>query len=230
MGFSISRYLALRGATVSMADIKAPELTTAAELIQKECPDASIMHAVIDVSKAAAVDEWIASTVATFGKLDGAANNAGILRPTTMLKDLSDEEWNRIIGVNLTGVMNCMRAELRVMGNGASIVNVSSVAGLIGLPGLAAYVASKHGVLGLTKAVAKEVAANSIRVNCVCPGAIDTPMLRSGAVKAEVYTVPAALQRVGSADDIASTVAFLLGPESSYTTGQSYAVDGGWVC
>jgi len=230
MGLAYARYLAARGASLSLADVKGPELETAAETIRKESPGVTITTAVVDVRKPHAVDEWISSTIETLGKLHGAVNNAGVARKRTLAKEIDDEHWDSVIAVNLTGVMNCTRAELKVIENGGSIVNIASIVGLIGAPGYSAYAASKHGVVGYTRSVAKEVAEQQVRVNAVCPGVVDTPMATDWTKEDPHAVLPAALKRYGKPEEIAAMVGYLLGPESTYITGMAYAVDGGWVC
>lgn len=140
--------------------------------IEKEHPKAEVLVAVVDVRDYAAVEKWVADTVSRFGRLDGAANLAGVVPKSIGVASLSEQdfgEWDFVTGVNLTGVMHCMRAQLAVVAEGGSVVNASSVAGLVGRAKNAAYTASKHGVIGLTRSAAKEVGARQVRVNAVCP-------------------------------------------------------------
>ncbi|OCL03614.1 3-oxoacyl-reductase [Glonium stellatum] len=218
--------LAARGANISITDIKKAELETAAKTIREELPEVGVIAAVVDVSESAAVDEWIKNTVSKFGKLDGAANNAGILHRPKPIRELTDDLWDCILKTNLTGVMNCLRAELRVIEKGGSVVNTSSVAGVYGFQGLTAYAASKHGAIGLTKSVAKEMGADNIGVNPIYPGTVATKVMDEAAEVLKGNEIPAVLKRVAAPEEIASTVAFLLGHDSSYITGQAYVVDG----
>jgi NAD(P)-dependent dehydrogenase (short-subunit alcohol dehydrogenase family) len=173
--------------------------------------------------------------VSTFGRLDHAFNNAGIEGASAPLTDCTRENWDHTLAVNLTGVFLCLQAEIPAMraGGRGSIVNCASIAGLNGFPGLAAYVASKHGVNGLTKAAALELAAEGIRVNSVCPGAIDTEMI--ARVKAEQpelieQTIAAhPLGRLGLPEEIAATVVWLCSDAAGFVTGQAIAVDGGYT-
>lgn len=150
----------------------------------------------------------------------------------TKITDLEDDEWHRIIGINLTGLMYCLRAELRMISDGGSIVNISSIQGVMGFPGSGAYSASKHGVIGLTRCAAKEVGGREIRVNAIAPGSIMTPLLMKAmeANPAEGNDMPTAIKRVGTAEEMAGIIAFLLGPDSTYVTGMVYGGDGGWDC
>jgi NAD(P)-dependent dehydrogenase (short-subunit alcohol dehydrogenase family) len=192
-----------------------------------------------DVSQAVEVQALISKAVGTYGRLDCAHNNAGISGfgiagdPYTLTAEYPEERWHQVIAVNLTGVWLCMKYEIPQMlsqGSGA-IVNTASVAGLIGSRGLAAYVASKHGVVGLTKTAALEYAQQGMRVNCVCPGVIQTPMteraLRDPARQAQITARP--MGRVGTPEEVAETVVWLCSDAASFVTGHAMTVDGGYV-
>ena len=174
-------------------------------------------------------------TVSTFGRLDAAFNNAGIQSPVAEVADASGEEFDRVNAVNLRGIWSCMKYELlqmRKQGSGC-IVNNSSLGGLVGLPGRAAYHAGKHGVLGLTKSAALEYAAKGIRINAVCPGIIDTPMVsgmlanQTEAMKEMMKDVP--IQRLGRAEEVAAAVLWLCSPGASFVIGHALVVDGGYT-
>ncbi|BDC38265.1 hypothetical protein PTKU15_15620 [Paraburkholderia terrae] len=174
-------------------------------------------------------------TVATYGRLDAAYNNAGINSPVAETADASGDEFERVHGVNLRGVWNCMKYELlqmREQGSGA-IVNCSSLGGLVGIAGRGVYHASKHGVIGLTKSAALEYAARGIRINAVCPGIIETPMVAD-----MLEREPEAMQelmkeqpigRLGRSDEIAAAVLWLCSPAASFVIGHALAVDGGYT-
>ncbi|HET9427009.1 MAG TPA: SDR family oxidoreductase [Allosphingosinicella sp.] len=189
-----------------------------------------------DVSDPVDVAELMETIVQKYGRLDAAFNNAGIEGEAGELLDSGHDNWDRVIATNLTGVWLCMRCEIRQMltqESGGTIVNCSSVAGLTGFPGLSAYVASKHGVVGLTRAAALEYATRKIRINAVCPGAIVTPMLERvmGSSEEARQTVVSGepIGRLGQPDEIASAVLWLCSDGASFTTGQALAVDGGWT-
>jgi NAD(P)-dependent dehydrogenase (short-subunit alcohol dehydrogenase family) len=237
IGLATAHLLASRGASLSLADMQEAVLRdVAADISSKYQVEA--LPFTVDVRKAASVDAWIADTVAKLGHLSGAANLAGVIGKSIGLrglKDLEEEEWEFIIGVNLTGVMHCMRAQLQNIEEGGSIVNAASIAGLMGRANNAAYAASKHGVVGLTRSAAKEEGNRGVRVNCIAPGRIETPMTTAslvtdtGAAAKETDSL-VALGRVGKVEEAASLIAFLLGDESTYITGAAYSVDGGWHC
>ena len=188
-----------------------------------------------DVSKTEDVKAMIEKTISTFGRLDYAFNNAGIEGSNGTTQECTEENWDKTIAVNLKGIWLCMKHEIPEMlkqGKGV-IINCASIAGLVGFPGLPAYVASKHGVIGLTKTSALECAKLGIRVNAVCPGAIKTPMIdRITGNKKEVEEQFAGMEpigRLGQPEEVANAVLWLCSDEASFVTGHAMAVDGGWV-
>jgi NAD(P)-dependent dehydrogenase (short-subunit alcohol dehydrogenase family) len=188
-----------------------------------------------DVSKSADVNAAVAVAVAAFGRLDCAFNNAGIGGPGRLTHEYSEEEWSRVISVNLTGVWLCMKAEITQMlkqGSGA-IVNTSSIMGLTGAIRVPAYTAAKHGVAGLTKAAALEYGRHGIRINAVCPAPIYTPLLMSGfAQRPDIeqrYIRSEPMKRLGQPEEVGEAVAWLCSDRASYVTGLPMPVDGGYM-
>lgn len=185
-----------------------------------------------DVSSENDVKNMVAKTLEKYGRLDCAYNNAGIEGTPSSTTECTEENWGRTIDINLKGVWLCMKHEIPAMlatGKG-SIVNCSSIAGLVGFETIPAYVASKHGVIGLTETAALEFAKKNIRVNAVCPGAIQTPMLeRFTQGEEESMASQDPMGRVGQPEEISETVLWLCSEKSSYVTGQAIAVDGGWT-
>jgi NAD(P)-dependent dehydrogenase (short-subunit alcohol dehydrogenase family) len=188
-----------------------------------------------DVADDAQVEAMVEQTVATFGRLDAAYNNAGVQNIVAETADAPREDFDRVMAINLRGVWSCMRFELRQMskqGNGA-IVNCSSLGGLVGAPGRGTYHAAKHGVLGLTKSAALEYASRGICINAVCPGIIETPMVagmlatQAEAMKELMRDVP--IGRLGRPEEIAAAVLWLCSPAASFVIGQALAVDGGYT-
>jgi len=186
-----------------------------------------------DVAKAVEVEALVRKTVEAFGRLDWSCNNAGVEGARGSITECTEEVWDQVIDVNLKGVWLCMKYEISQMlkhGSGA-IVNISSVNGLIGSAGFAPYVASKHGVIGLTKSAAKGYANAGIRVNVICPGSIDTPMIErvdGGPVSADSWRITRTpMARIGTPEEIAEAVVWLCSGKASYVTGHSLIVDGG---
>ncbi|KAL0933013.1 short chain dehydrogenase reductase family [Colletotrichum truncatum] len=237
IGLATAKIIAKRGATVCMADIDPDAMREAEAYFAEQKTPFSVTR--VDVSKKDEVESWIGGIVKQFGRLDGAANVAGIIGKHHGIRgvaDLEDEEWHKIIAVNLTGCMYCLRAELGSIVDGGSIVNVASIHGIKGtpLPKHGAYDASKHGVIGLTRAAAKENGAREIRVNAVAPGAIYTPLMEKAwkfhnRPSDAAFDEPTAFQRQGTAEECGNVIAFLLGPESSFVSGSVYSVDGAWL-
>lgn len=187
-----------------------------------------------DVSDEESVERLISDIASRFGRLDAAFNNAGIEGELGPTADCSTSNFDNVIAVNLRGTFLCLREELRRMveqGQGGAIVNCASVAGLIGFAGIPAYTASKHGVVGLTRNAALEYAQRNIRVNAVCPGPIETPMLDRlmTGVPREAILEGEPVGRLGQPEEIAAAVIWLCSPAASLLTGQAIAVDGGWT-
>ncbi len=228
IGLACAEAFARAGATVVMADINEPT-DQAARLVQAGY--AAVPYR-CDVSDTKAVEEMIGWIVATYGRLDAAHNNAGIQTPQRPMAEITDEEFDRTVAVDLKGVWNCMRYEIRQMlrQGGGAIVNTSSQGGVTGFPGQAAYIACKHAVIGLTRTAAIDYAAQGIRINAVCPGVIRTPMAeellrRNPDLEQElVRDIPAG--RMGRPDEIAHAVLWLCSDDASFVDGHALLVDG----
>lgn len=234
-GSGIGRATALtfarEGAKVVVADVVVAGGEETVRLIKAAGGEASFVKA--DMAKAAEVEALVQKAVATYGRLDCAHNNAGIEGATGKTADYNEADWDRVISINLTGVWLCMKYEILQMlkQGGGAIVNTASDAGLLGVPQMPAYVASKHGVVGLTKTAALEYAKSGIRVNAVCPGVIKTPMVeritgqRPG--RAERMTAAEPIGRMGKPEEIAEAVVWLCSEAASFVTGLPMPVDGG---
>jgi len=231
IGKSTAKAFAKRGAKVVISDW-VEEYSTLRE-IQDEGGSAIFVQC--DVSKTGDVNRLIKETIETFGRLDFAINNAGIEGATAPTHECTEENWDKTININLKGVWLCMREEIPLMlkqGKGA-IVNVASIAGLVGFPGLPAYVVSKHGLVGLTKTAALEYAKQGLRINAVCPGVIKTPMVDriTGKDKAveKQYEAMEPVGRMGAPEEVAESIVWLCSDAASFVTGHALAVDGGWT-
>ncbi len=226
IGLGIALRLAEEGCDVVVSDINAETCNKAVEEISKLGAKAKAV--VCNVADKAEVDNLVATTVKEFGRLDILVNNAGIY-PFKAFKDMTEEDWDKVMRVNLKGVFLCSKAAADVMGEGAKIINISSIAGQVAFAGLVHYCASKGGVDSFTRALALELAPRKINVNAVAPGAIDTPGAKmSDEVKqGTLGLIP--WGRIGKAEDIAGAVVFLASEDSDYVTGQVITVDGGWT-
>ena len=231
MGLATAQAFAEAGAAVVLADVKDEAVRKAAEQLVSEGHRALAIPC--DVSNDAQVEAMVERTVAEFGRLDAAFNNAGVMAKIAPTAESTLEEFDRVTHVNLRGVWSCMKHELRQMerqGSGA-IVNNASVGALTGNPGIGSYIASKHGVVGLTRTAALEYIKHGIRVNAVNPGLIDTQIARdvvSGdehAYAEIAKNVP--ISRAGRPEEIASAVLWLCSPGASYVVGHDLTVDGG---
>ena len=223
------------GAKVAIADYNRAGGEETVRMIKAAGGEASFIEANVAIAKQ--VEAMVAKTIDTYGRLDCAFNNAGIEGEMSggNIAECSEENWGRIIAINLTGVFLCMKYEIPQMlkHGGGSIVNTASAAGLIGLPGGTAYVASKHGVAGLTKSAALEYAKSGIRINAVCPGFIRTAMtervMDGGSISEDAMIAAEPLGRIGKPEEIASVVLFLCSDDASFVTGLPMPVDGGYV-
>lgn len=233
IGRAAALTFAREGATVVIADVLTEGSEETVQMIEKSRGQAIFFRT--DVSKSDEVEALIKKTTETYGWLDCALNNAGIGGGRAATAECTEEEWDRVMNVNLKGVWLCMKYEIQQMlkqGSGA-IVNTASVAGLVGFQNTPAYVTSKHGVVGLTKAAALEYATSRIRINAVCPGVIRTPMIdRIVAARPQmekVYTAMHPVGRLGEPEEIAEAVVWLCSDAASFVTGHAMVVDGGLV-
>jgi NAD(P)-dependent dehydrogenase (short-subunit alcohol dehydrogenase family) len=244
IGYATALALAGRGARVAAIDVNADSAGATADAIRKAGGVAASYRA--DVSRAADVDTALSAAVRDLGPLEIMVNNAGVLDGYFDVDELDESTWRRVIDIDLTGVFLCCKrslAEMLPRGRGR-IINMASVAGLGGTGGGAAYIAAKHGVVGLTRQMAVVYSPRGITVNCVCPGAIPTGLRansqailgpdvpdmsqRGVAVSDEQVRALVPAGRRGSAQDIANAVSFLASDEASYVTGHTLVVDGGW--
>ncbi len=234
-GTGIGRATALafarEGASVVVTGRSELTLQETARLIEQDGGRA--LAVVCDVTRSEEVQAALAQTIATFGRLDYAFNNAGVEQHDGPLPDLDEAEWDRIVNTNLRGIFLCMKYQLPLLlqQGGGAIVNTSSGAGVNGFPQQAAYVASKHGVIGLTKSTALDYATKGIRINAVCPGMIDTPMMdrfTGGTPEGRAQAIAQEpIGRAGQPEEIAAAVLWLCSAGASFATGHALVVDGG---
>lgn len=234
LGLATAQAFAEAGASVALADWHEKTVRCAADQLIASGHRALAIRC--DVSNDAEVEAMVRETIAHFGRLDVAYNNAGVQNELAETADTTAKDYDRVMGINLRGIWNSMKFELRQMrerGSGA-IVNCSSLGGLIGGAERGIYHAAKHGVLGFTKSAALEYAAKGIRINAVCPGLIQTPMSDEMVAAGQGETLEAMqkmipMARVGRAEEIANVVLWLCSDAASYVTGQSISVDGGFT-
>ncbi|MBA6244107.1 MULTISPECIES: SDR family NAD(P)-dependent oxidoreductase [Psychrobacter] len=234
IGAASALLLASRGAKVVIGDM-AEEM---GEAVAKQGQDAgnSIVFKKVDVTSGDEVRALFDFAVETLGGLDVVVNNAGIDHKPSPMHELSDDDFDRNIAVNLKGVWHCMRAAVNCMipNGGGHVINVASIAGLRSAPMISAYSAAKHGVMGLTKSAAHEYARANIRFNAVCPSFIDTPMVRNTMATMDERTQQATikaspLRRLGNVSEISSAIAWLASDESSFMNGHAFTLDGGML-
>jgi NAD(P)-dependent dehydrogenase (short-subunit alcohol dehydrogenase family) len=221
------------GAQVVVADVNSDGGLQTAHLI--EAKGGHALFVPCDVSQSRDVENLISKTIAAFGRLDYAFNNAGIEGEQAPTSDCTEKNWDRVIDINLKGVWLCMKYEIPqiLKSGGGSIINCSSVAGLVGFSGIPAYTASKHGIIGLTQSAALEYAKSPLRINAICPGVIQTPMIdrfTHGEAKIQqTLSNGEPVGRLGRPEEVAAAALWLASEAASFVTGQALAVDGGWV-
>lgn len=231
IGRATARIFAKAGMSVMLAARRENLLKELADSLLSDGLKAD--YSVCDVTVESQVRSMVEKTVEKFGRLDYAFNNAGIMPDDIETAELPTAEFDKVINANLRSVFMCMKYELaQILKNGSSggaIVNNSSIGGIIGVPGRAAYHASKHGVIGLTKCAALEYATRNIRINAVCPATIKTPMVEKMMASGAITNIVEPIGRMGRPEEVGETVLWLCGPGASFITGQSIPVDGGYT-
>lgn len=233
IGLATARAFGAAGARVALVDVQVGLGEEAAGRLRADGVDAHFFPA--DMASVKDVEEMVGAVARHWGRLDVAFNNAGIEGETAPVSDCPVANWDRVIAINLSGVFHCMRLEIPAMlaNGGGSIVNCSSVAGSVGFAGIPAYVASKHGVIGLSRTAALEYANEGLRVNSISPGVIDTPMIeRFTGGDAEALAGLEAMEpmeRLGSPEEVAAAVVWLCSEDASFITGADIPVDGGYL-
>ncbi|MBS1678883.1 MAG: glucose 1-dehydrogenase [Actinobacteria bacterium] len=237
IGRASSLAFARAGAAVIVSDIDEEGGAGTVEQIQEEGGKAAFMR--VDVTEEDDVRDLVARAVELYGRIDWAHNNAGHGGSPQLIEDYSRADWERLLTLNLTGVWSCLRhqiPQMKAQGGGA-IVNTASTFGMVGVRGMCAYVAAKHGVVGLTKAAALECAEDGVRINAICPGATRTPQLETffaelegdPRVAEEAYVEREPIGRLGAPEEIAEAVVWLCSDAASFVTGHPLVVDGGWL-
>lgn len=235
IGRSAALHFASKGAKVAVVDINEEDGARTHDRIAQSGGTSLFMR--VDVADEASVEDMVQGVVTAFGRLDGAFNNAGIEQSLRPLHQIDAAHWHRLININLSGVFFCMKHQISALlaGGGGAIVNTASSLGQVAAASSAEYVASKHGVIGLTRAAAVDYATHNIRVNAILPGVTQTPMLERAPATGDLTemvgrirtTIP--MGRVGHADEVAKAAAWLLSESASYVTGALLPVDGGYL-
>jgi len=236
IGRATAEEFAARGARVVLAARREDSLS---ELVRSiESQGAAATYVVTDVGLAADVERMVGHAIEKFGRIDYAVNNAGFEGQLSSIADVTEQDWDRVLNVNLKGVFLCLKYEARAMlagSHGGAIVNVGSINSFQGVPCFAPYVASKHALVGLTTSVSAELGPRGIRVNLLCPGIIETPMHRRGralfgdAIYDNILASRVHMRRAGQPHEIARAIVFLCSPEAAYITGSTLLADGGFI-
>ncbi len=222
---------AREGATVVLADIDVDGMNETLRQVEVAGGSGYVLR--VDVSEPAEVGRMVEAIENEYGRLDAAVNNAGVEGDQAPLAESTIANWDRVLGINLRGAYLCMKNEIPLMlaNGGGSIVNISSVAGVVGFPGIAAYVASKHGLIGLTRTAALDYATQGIRVNAICPAVIDTPMIdrftKGDADAKKGMEAMHPVDRMGRPEEVADAVVWLCSDQASFVTGHVMPIDGG---
>ncbi|KAF5710881.1 2 4-dihydroxyhept-2-ene-1 7-dioic acid aldolase [Fusarium mundagurra] len=231
IGLATAKFLASEGAILALSDTQAKALQAAQKEIASTGTESE--GTVVDVRDRAAVEAWAQKTVQRFGKLDGLVTSAGVVGKQQMkaeIHEINDDDWDFVMDVNVRGTLNSLRAFIPSLNTGASIVTLASYSGLAGMGKFGAYVTSKHAVVGLSRTATAELGPKGIRVNCVCPGPIETPILGDETNKGpDIFKQMAPLQRLGQPIEVAKLVHWLLSDGSSYVTGTTQVIDGGFM-
>lgn len=232
IGKATARTLAEHGADVVLADVQDKLGEQAAHEIEQAGGQATYVHC--DVSNRDDVEAMVDHAVETYERLDIAVNNAGVEGEQAPTHEQTEENFDRVVEVNLKGVWRCMKAEIpHMVDEGGSIVNVASIAGVVGFENVSPYDASKHGVIGLSQTAALEYAEENVRVNAVCPGVIETPMIdrftRGDAEAKQGLEGQEPVGRLGDPEEVADSICYLASDDASFVTGTALPVDGGWT-
>lgn len=233
IGRATALEFARQGAKTAISDIDKEGLDETAKMIESE--GGEVLSLLVDVSKSDEVKEMIGNTLDHFGRLDFACNNAGIEGKMAATADYSEEEWDKVLNINLRGQWLCMKYEIpAILKQGGAIVNVSSILGKVGFAEAPAYTAAKHGLIGLTKAAALEYSGKGIRINAVCPGFIETPMLERAGITSDKETKEQTVAlhpigRLGESEEVAEAIVWIASEKASFVSGHSLMVDGGYI-